>query len=183
MAFRNVVITERCKLEYSLNYLICRKGNEEKKVLLDEIKIIIVLSTQVSITSSLIVMLSKHKIKLMFCDSLHNPECEMIPYFNNYYSYRKIKEQMEFVNENANHIWKQIIQEKIKNQAKNLKFKNLIEQYNLLIQYSMDVDEGDTSNREGHSAKVYFNALFGNDFNRNQDNCINKYLNYGYSRN
>ena len=117
----------------------------------------------------------------MFCDSLHNPECEMIPNFNNYYSYRKIKEQMEFVNENANHIWKQIIQEKIKNQAKNLKFKNLIEQYNLLIQYSMDVDEGDTSNREGHSAKVYFNALFGNDFNRNQDNCINKYLNYGYS--
>lgn len=26
MAFRNIIIQDRCKLEYSLNYLICKKG-------------------------------------------------------------------------------------------------------------------------------------------------------------
>lgn len=26
MGFRNIVIDGRCKLEYSLNYLVCRKG-------------------------------------------------------------------------------------------------------------------------------------------------------------
>ena len=51
----------------------------------------------------------------------------------------------------------------------------------MLLNYSKDVQIADTSNREGHSAKVYFNALFGLDFNRNQENNINKYLNYGYS--
>ena len=39
----------------------------------------------------------------------------------------------------------------------------------------------DASNREGHAAKVYFNALFGKDFSRTQDNSINAALNYGYS--
>ena len=32
MAFRTIVIKNRCKLEYSLNYLVCR-GEEEKKIL------------------------------------------------------------------------------------------------------------------------------------------------------
>ena len=36
------------------------------------------------------------------------------------------------------------------------------------------------TNREGHAAKVYFNALFGMDFSRSQDNNINAALNYGY---
>ena len=39
----------------------------------------------------------------------------------------------------------------------------------------------DRTNREGHAAKVYFNALFGQDFTRTEDNCINAALNYGYS--
>jgi len=38
----------------------------------------------------------------------------------------------------------------------------------------------DETNREGHSAKVYFNALFGKDFSR-EDFCgINSALDYGY---
>ena len=36
------------------------------------------------------------------------------------------------------------------------------------------------TNREGHAAKVYFNALFGLDFTRSADNSINAALNYGY---
>ena len=34
---------------------------------------------------------------------------------------------------------------------------------------------------EGHAAKVYFNALFGLNFTRTEDNFINAALNYGYS--
>ena len=37
------------------------------------------------------------------------------------------------------------------------------------------------TNREGHAAKVYFNALFGRDFTRTAENSINAALNYGYS--
>ncbi len=52
----------------------------------------------------------------------------------------------------------------------------------LLEQYLQNVDEGDVTNREGHAAKVYFNALFGNDFTRsNKEDLRNIALNYGYS--
>lgn len=180
MAFRNVIVDSRCKLHYSLNYLICTKQDEERRIILDEIKNIIITSTQVVITSSLICMLSKKKIKVIFCDYEHNPECEITPYNNNFYSYRKIKEQMEFIKNNK-YLWKRIVQEKIKNQANNLKYIGDEKSYNLLISYKEEVQDNDISNREGHSAKVYFNSLFGMDFSRRVKDDINKYLNYGYA--
>ena len=45
----------------------------------------------------------------------------------------------------------------------------------------MELEFGDLTNREGHAAKVYFNALFGKDFSRRSDNDINAALNYGYA--
>ena len=44
-----------------------------------------------------------------------------------------------------------------------------------------EIEPGDKTNREGHAAKVYFNALFGMDFSRTQENNVNAALNYGYS--
>lgn len=180
MAFRTVIVENRAKLEYSLNYLVCRKDNEEKKVLLDEIKTLIINSLQVSITTSLIAMLIEKKIKVIFIDSKHNPSGEIVPYQNNYYSYRKIKEQINFEEKYKIKLWTEIIRKKIHNQSINLKL--LKKDTSLLLdEYEKNIKDGDISNREGHSAKVYFNSLFGNNFNRDQDNVINKYLNYGYS--
>lgn len=181
MSFRTIIINNRCKLGYSLNYLVCRKENEESKVLIDEIKLLIINSTQVSITSSLISELIKNKVKIMFTDEKHNPIGEVMPYQNNFYSYRKIKEQINFEKDVCSNLWRCIVEEKITNQANNLKYVGKIDQYKMLIDYSQNVLDSDSSNREGHSAKVYFNALFGNDFSRDFDNNINKYLNYGYS--
>ena len=181
MAFRTIVINNRCKLEYSLNYLICKKDNNNTKVLLDEIKIIIINSTQVSITSSLIAECIDKKIKLIFTDDKHNPIGESVGYYNNFYSYRKIKEQISFDDLLKKKLWKKIIIEKIKNQAMNLYIKSKFDSYEMLINYAGNVEIGDPTNREGHSAKVYFNSLFGNSFNRDLDVFINRALNYGYS--
>ncbi len=180
MGFRNIIVTDRCKLEYSLNYLICRKVDSEKRILLDEIKMIIIDSTQVVITTNLLCKLAENKIKVIFCDEKHNPHSELTPYQNNYYSYKKIKEQISFVN-NDGYLWKKIIEMKIINQANNLKYLNKIPEYEMLMNYAKNVTLNDQTNREGHSAKVYFNALFGNGFSRGDDSAINKYLNYGYS--
>ena len=43
------------------------------------------------------------------------------------------------------------------------------------------IEPHDITNREGHAAKVYFNALFGKDFTRSEENITNAALNYGYS--
>ena len=54
----------------------------------------------------------------------------------------------------------------------------------LLFEYMSEIDLADRSNREGHAAKVYFNALFGKKFTRvtqKEADAINSALNYGYS--
>ena len=55
------------------------------------------------------------------------------------------------------------------------------EEAELLSSYLQQIAWNDETNREGHAAKVYFNALFGLDFTRTEDNLINAALNYGYS--
>ena len=53
-------------------------------------------------------------------------------------------------------------------------------QEELLTRYLEEVQLGDASNREGHAAKVYFNALFGKEFSRALPVPENAALNYGY---
>lgn len=180
MSFRTILVKSRCKLEYSLNYLIYR-GENELKICLDEISTIIIQSTQVSLTTALISELIEKKIKIIFCDSKSNPQCELVPYYSSYNTREKIVQQMSFSKDICDIVWRSIIIKKIFNQAENLKYKNLVDSCSKLEQYIDEVDIGDISNREGHAAKVYFNSLFGKSFSRDKDIAINAFLNYGYS--
>lgn len=65
MSWRVVVVSNRCKLEYKLGYLVCR-GEEVKKVFLSEIGVLIVESTAVSMTAALLCELVKNKIDVVF---------------------------------------------------------------------------------------------------------------------
>lgn len=182
MSFRSLVINNRCKLEYSLNYLVINKGDETKRVLLDEVKMIIINSTQVSITSTLIAECINKKIKILFGDVKHNLVGEITPYKNNYYANKKIKEQISFDEERKNFLWQQIVKMKIKGQADNLKIIGKDDVSDLLYCYSNEVELGDVTNREGLAAKSYFRAIFGKDFYRDDDSIeVNTYLNYGYT--
>lgn len=179
MAFRTVVIKNRCKLSYSLNYLIYR-GEVEKKINISEISTLIIESTAVSITSSLIAELSKHKINVIFCNNKHNPETQLIPFYGCHNSPTKIKDQISWSNETKDLIWQEIVKNKIYSQILNLELYDH-EQSLMLKEYKSNVRLGDKTNREGHAAKVYFNAMFGNDFARSKDILENMYLNYGYT--
>lgn len=179
MAFRIVTIKNRCKLEYSLNYLICRNQNETK-ILLDEISTLIIQSTEVAITTALISNLAKRNIKVLFCDEKSNPESQLMHIYGTNDSFKKIEIQQNWNKNIKSILWKEIIKQKIFNQMRNLETIN-IDNYNKLKFYYENVEENDISNREGHAAKVYFNSLFGKDFARYLKNDTNKYLNYGYS--
>lgn len=180
MGFRTVVIKNRAKLEYSLNYLVVR-GQEEIKIPLSDINTLLIQNIQTCITSALIAKLIESKIKLIFCDEKNNPSSELVGYYQNYSNFTKICLQINWTNEIKNYLWQKIIIQKIFTEIKLLEFLNKTEQIDKMKDYSNNVQLGDITNREGHAAKVYFNSIFGKDFSRGSDNCINKYLNYGYS--
>lgn len=179
MGWRTVVVTKNCKLSYKNGYLVIR-SEEIQTIHLSEISSIIVENGMASITSYLMNELANNKIKLIICDEKHNPSCELMPYYGSFNTAKKIAKQSKWTNERKGIAWQNLIKHKIHNQAMLLK-KLEISGYEKLLEYEADVQFFDKTNREGHSAKVYFNLLFGLDFKRNNDDNINKALDYGYS--
>ena len=180
MTWRTVVIRERAKLDYSLNFMTVRQEAGVKKISLGEIYMVIVENTAVSLTAVLLNELVKNKIKVVFCDEKRNPSSELIQYYGSHDTSLKYKNQLEWSKENKEKIWTRIVYEKIFNQMQFLKKLNK-EEYKLLEQYLSELEWNDSSNREGFAAKVYFNALYGMEFSRNKECFINAALDYGYS--
>lgn len=162
-----------------MDYMIVRQESITK-IHLSEISLLLIESTAVSITSYLLCELTKRKIKVIFCDEKRNPSSELISYYGSHDTSLKVKKQMEWTTEIKGFIWTEIVTEKIRNQKLFLEELNKKEA-NLLERYILDMHVGDTTNREGHAAKVYFNAIFGMEFSRTSEVPINASLNYGYS--
>ena len=180
MSWRTVMITSRCKLDLSMGYMVIR-GDETKRVFLEEIAMLIIENPAVSMTGCLLSELTKRKIRIIFCDEKRTPNGELQPYSGCHDSSRKIRTQIVWTEDQKKSVWTEIAAEKIRNQAQLLYNLNCIKEGDMLIEYVSQMQYGDESNREGHAAKVYCNALFGKDFSRGQENPINAALNYGYS--
>lgn len=179
MSWRTIVISNKCKLSYKNNYMIIRNENLNM-VHLSEINIVVIDTTLVSITTTLMCELMDRKIKVVFCDERHNPKGELVQYYGSHNTSKKIMTQIKWGDNIKDEVWTQVIKHKINNQSYILK-KHGKENWDKLLEYSQQVEFGDRTNREGHSAKVYFNSLFGTDFNRDSSCDINSALDYGYS--
>lgn len=181
MTWRVVVIENRAKLELKLSHLVVRQdGNKIRKIYLKDISHIIVNTTEASITFALLNEIVKNKIKLIFCDEKRNPCAEISPFYSSYNTSEKIRSQIKWDEYIKGDVWQLIVKQKIKNQMNLLKLYEK-DEYKMLEKYIDQVEFKDQSNREGHAAKVYFNALFGKDFSRSDDTNINAALDYGYS--
>ena len=178
MSWRTVVVSSNAKLDYQIGYMVVR-GEKTTKIHLNEIGMLIVESTAVSMTSYLLSELMKNKIKVVFCDEKRNSCSELVSYYGSHDTSSKIRKQIEWTKDDKDHIWTEIVSEKIKQQALMLQ-RYQKEEANMLFEYMEEVEFGDITNREGHAAKVYFNTLFGKKFTRTDENPINAALNYGY---
>ncbi len=174
------MVNSRCKLEFRLNFLIVR-GEQEKRIYINEINVLIIESTAVSLTAALMSELIKNNVKVIFCDEKCNPSAELLPFYGAHNTSKRIKTQAAWSKEIKDEIWKVIIVEKIKRQAGVLKRRGFMEEEALLNSYAMQVLSGDVTNREGHAAKVYFNSVLPDGVTRRSGGFINGCLNYGYA--
>ncbi len=181
MSWRVVVIHNTAKLDLKLNCLVVRSEMNTTKIHISEIAVLLVESTSVSLTVGLLAELTKQKVKVIFCDTQRNPSSELIPYYGSHDTSNKIRTQIQWPTEIKEEVWTEIVREKIKQQKIFLMERGKEKEAELLSEYIQEMQWYDATNREGHAAKVYFNALFGMDFSRSQDNIINAALNYGYT--
>lgn len=179
MTWRIVVVNSTCKLDLRMNYLVIR-GEVSSKIHLSEISVLILENTSVSMTAALLCELNKRKTKIIFCDEKRNPYGELIPYSGCHDSVKKLREQIGWSYDIKEEVWTEIIRQKITNQ-KNVLKKHGKPEWIALARYLDELERNDGTNREGHAAKVYFNALFGNQFYREDASITNACLNYGYA--
>lgn len=180
MSWRTIVISNSAKLDYQMGYMVVRQ-EETMKIFLKEISTVIVESTAISITGSLMCELVKNKIKVIFCDEKRNPSSELMPYYGSHDTSAKVRNQVDWSDELKATVWTEIVSEKIRKQKELLEIIHKNEEAAMLQGYLEEMKYGDATNREGHAAKVYFNAMFGKDFTRTADCNLNAALNYGYS--
>ncbi len=181
MSWRVVVISKRSKLDYKMGSLVVRSEDSEKRIFLDDISVLLCETTAISITAYLLAELTARKIKVIFCDNRHNPASELIPMYGSYVSSGRIRDQIAWGEDIKAKVWRELIKLKITNQAAVLQRARQDEKAQQLREYAAQVELGDKTNREGHAAKVYFNALFGLDFYRDASDIRNAILNYGYT--
>ena len=180
MSWRIVIIESQSKLDYKMGYLVVR-SLDTKRILLDEVAILMIENPAVSLTGILIEELTIRKVKVIFCDSKRSPIAELIPHHGSHDSSAKVRTQIMWEQTTKDNIWRDIVSEKIRKQVDFLRETGYEEQAILLSGYTGQIELADATNREGHAAKVYFNALFGMDFTRSADTATNASLNYGYS--
>jgi len=164
MSWRTIVVSSSAKLDYQMGYLVVRKDTLTK-IHLSEIGLLMVESTAVSLTAALLAEMTKRKIKVIFCDEKRNPSSELLPYYGAHDTSAKIRKQIAWSVGDKKAVWTEIVADKIRKQASMLRFAGRTEA-ELLEQYLRELEYGDATNREGHAAKVYFNALFGKSFTR-----------------
>ena len=181
MAFRTIFIESQCRCSYQGGYLVVRKTDDTKKIHLSEISSIILQNTQVYLSAYLLAELAKCKISLVVAHEKCNPIGQYLPLYGAHNASKRVAEQLAWGEPIKKRVWQQVVKEKIRQQARVLEEKGQMEAAKALYVCRGEVKSGDTTNREAHAARLYFTALLGRDFSRDDNVPVNAALNYGYA--
>lgn len=179
MGYRVIFLTNPARLYVKNQQLVIDNG-DVFKVPLEDIECIAIDSMQISMNSYLLSRLSEYAITLYVTDKTHHPCGTFLPLLRHSRHLSVLKNQLEMTLPNKKKLWKQIVCQKIENQATVLKLCGIDEWKSIDVLKNM-VKSGDPDNMEAVAASKYFKLLFGKNYTRTQDNFINPKLNYGYS--
>lgn len=162
--------------------LLSHKNGEKNKVPLSDIAVLLCTAQQLSLSKQIISTLGAQGSPIIFCGTSYKPESILLPIAGNYEHSGRLQEQIAASAPLKKQIWKDIVIEKISNQALVLSQIDKTVEATALLRMAQDVQSGDTTNREAVAAKAYWPVLFGKTFTRDTNgDGINAYLNYGYS--
>lgn len=147
---------------------------------IEDLGMVIIENQMISITMPLFNELVDNGVAVVFCDRKGMPHAMLQNLDANNLQGEFLRNQINVGEVSRKQLWKQIVEAKIRNQSALL--EKLHGKGTLLKPFYSNVKSGDSDNREGIAARIYWTALFGDDFvrDRNQEG-INSLLNYGYT--
>lgn len=178
------VSTDGLFLNQRRGFLVVSEGKTElAEVPLDDISVLMLSAKGVTVTKDAMMALLERGSPIVLCGKKYSPESIIIPLFGNYEFSGRLHVQLGASLPLKKQLWKQIVQEKIRNQSVSLTLFGLNETARCLDVIAKEVVSGDSTNREGYAAREYWGCFFGKEFSREIDSeeGINVLLNYGYA--
>ena len=147
---------------------------------IEDIGLVMINHAMVSLTIPLLNALTEQNVAVIFCNEKGMPASMLYNLQGNTTQGETLRNQLEAGEVLKKTLWKQIIEAKIKNRAALL--NKMGREGSILKPLYTNVKSGDSDNREGIAARLYWAALSGRDFIRDRNiPGINSLLNYGYS--
>lgn len=154
--------------------------DETTTVPIEDIGTVVIEHQQVNITMPLLNALAANNTQVVICNEKGMPSAMLTNLEGNNTQGETLRNQIACGEVMKKQLWKQIVEAKIRNQAALL--DKIGQDGNKLKPLYTNVKSGDTDNREGIAARVYFQQLYGADFTRDRTAPgINTLLNYGYT--
>lgn len=180
MGYRILFLANPVKLSVKHEQLLIDNG-EVTRVPLEDIECIVADTPQLSFTAYLLAKFCEYNISFYVTDKSHHPCGVFLPLAENHSRHMSVlKEQISMTLPTRKKLWKQIIYQKIENQATVLKLCGKLE-WQEVDRLKHLVKSGDSDNMEAVAASKYFKLLFGKHFTRAAECSANAALNYGYA--
>ncbi|MDD3521068.1 MAG: type II CRISPR-associated endonuclease Cas1 [Actinomycetota bacterium] len=159
---------------------IVRKDKHIRTEPLEDIGFLLLDHAQITISLPLLNALRANNTAVIFCDELHHPRSMLLNLDGNTLQNELFRAQISASTPLKKNIWKQVVMAKLRNQAAVLAFTG--SDGKDIESMAAQVKSGDSDNREGYAARLYWPRLFGYDFKRLREGLPpNNMLNYGYA--
>ena len=182
MGWRIVHVKDGDILKLRLDNLEIHKKDNKIYIPLSDITMVVLEGNRTTITTKLLSSLSQNNVGLVICDDKYLPVGIYLPYRQYHHYSKRVIKQSQWTKEQKGQIWKNVISQKMNNQLAYAKFAGVdSDRLELMQDLISNLVVGDTTNREGPVAKVYFDSLYGKTFTRDDDDLINAAMNFGYA--
>ena len=182
MGWRIIEIENSDNINLFLGNLVTTVNNEKVTISIKDIDVLLINNYKTKISIQLLNELANNNVLTIICDNKYLPNSICLPIIGNYNTFKIFEQQLNWNHTFKSNLWKNIIVQKIENQANViLKLKNNFQGFSEIMEFSLQVKDYDITNREGHASKVYWHNLFGINFKRHNDDYVNSLLNYGYT--
>jgi CRISPR-associated protein Cas1 len=163
--------------------VISSKTEELTRVPLDDLQALICGCSGILLTSNVLAELASKGIPVIISGEKYLPNSILWPMGAHHALSLRIASQIHAPAALKKRLWQKIIRAKIEAQSSCLYAKKLDHDAKKIKKMITKVRSGDPNNIEAHSARLYWNSLFGNDFTRDNSTeyPINVFLNYGYA--
>ena len=186
MIKQTLFFTTPVSLSLKYNQIEIRYKDVEEVITrpIEDVGVVIVENQMVHFTIPLLNALADNNVAVIFCNAQCMAQCMpntmLMPLESNAIQQEVYRFQIETSLPTKKRIWKEIIEYKIRNQAALLDL--LGRDGKVLKPYYMNVLSGDSGNREGLAAKIYWQQMYGQPFSRDRNGeAPNSLLNYGYA--